>query len=368
MAEGGHRVGRDRMRRASVQRRTPRWPFAVRRGSAHPLEVLARVQPRSDSAQPGPLGPAQGHRRTRHRRLHPSRLVRPPARDAAPGRARPVPAQPGGGAGHRPPAPAPAGQRGGGGPGPVHAQRGDLHDLQAGRPDPEGAPPGLPAGPGRGGAVQRRARADRQPRLGRAADPRSGLAGSAGDHPGGQPGRLSGAGAHLDPLVLRAGLEVRFRRHRRLLRRPGRACLRGGDRPLLRPGDELAGRQPGPLPVGVELRRALPAGAGPRGHRVRLGPRLLRHAGGAAYGGRAGRHHRVLPRGGQVPRRRAPALRRQLVAGADPGGRWTVPGVRQATDGGRTEPGGGAGRPARGAPAGARPRGDPSGAAGRDPR
>ena len=35
------------------------------------------------------------------------------------------------------------------------------------------------------------------------------------------------------------------------------------------------------------------------------------------------RHDRVLPRGGQVPRRRAPGLRRQLVAGADPaaGGR-----------------------------------------------
>ena len=64
-------------------------------------------------------------------------------------------------------------------------------------------------------------------------------------------------GAHLDAVVLRARLQVRLRRDRRLLRRPGRPHLRGGDRPLLRPGDELAGLQPRPLPAGLQLRRAL---------------------------------------------------------------------------------------------------------------
>ena len=58
VAAGARRHGaRDRMRRASVQRRTPRWPPALRRGPAHPLEVLAGVQPRPHAAEPRPGGP-----------------------------------------------------------------------------------------------------------------------------------------------------------------------------------------------------------------------------------------------------------------------------------------------------------------------
>ena len=119
----------------------------------------------------------------------------------------------------------------GAGAGAVPAVGGDLHDLQAGRPDPQGAPPDLPARPRtRRPSSTRRLGPDRQPRLRRPADPRARLPRPAGDHAGGEPGRLPGAGAHLDALVLRARLEVRLRRDRRLLRRPGRAHLRGRDR------------------------------------------------------------------------------------------------------------------------------------------
>ena len=185
----------------------------------------------------------------------------------------------------------------------------------------------------------------RQPRLRRPADPRPRLPRPAGDHAGGQPGRLPGAGPHLDALVLRPGLQVGLRRDRRLLRRPGRPHLRGGDRPVVRPGDELAGVQPGRLPAGVQLGRALAAGAGPRGDRARQRAGLLRGQGRPAHRRRSARDDRVLPRGGQVPRRRAPGLRRQLVAGADPRGRRPVSRVRQAAHHRRAAPGRGAGRP-----------------------
>ena len=98
----------------------------------------------------------------RHRRLHPSGLVRPPAGEPATGRAGPVPAGRGGRAAtvsqRLPPARCRRAGR------PVHAQRRDLHDLQARRPDPQGAPPDLPARLRRGGPVQHRAGPDRQPR------------------------------------------------------------------------------------------------------------------------------------------------------------------------------------------------------------
>ena len=48
-------------------------------------------------------------------------------------------------------------------------------------------------------------------------------------------------------------------------------------------------------------------------------PRLLRDPGGAAHRRRSARHDRVLPRGGQVPRRRPPRLRRQLGSPSRPG-------------------------------------------------
>ena len=53
--------------------------------------------------------------------------------------------------------------------------------------------------------------------------------------------------------------------------------LRHRDRLVLRPGDELAGVEPGPVPAGVQLRRALAADAGPGGDRVHLRGRLLQH-------------------------------------------------------------------------------------------
>ena len=134
--------------------------------------------------------------------------------------------------------------------GPVHALGGDLHDLQARRPDPQGAPPGLPARPRRGRPVQHPARA----RPGRA----GGNLGSDGRPILGLDSRdlleitleASPDGflvpAHIwTPWFSALGSQVRLRRDRRLLRRSGRPHLRGRDRPELRPGDELAGVQPG---------------------------------------------------------------------------------------------------------------------------
>ncbi len=111
------------------------------------------------------------------------------------------------------------------------------------------------------------------------------------------------------------------------------------------------------------------AGAGPRGDACST-PELdyFRRPGGAAHRRRARRHPRVLPRGGQVPRRRAPRLRGQLVAGAHPGGGGPLPGVRQAAHRRRAAPGRGAGRPAGRLRAGRRPDGHPPGPAARDPR
>ncbi len=82
--------------------------------------------------------------------------------------------------------------------------------------------------------------------------------------------------------------------------------------------------------------------------------RLLRHRAGAADRGRVRRHRRVLPRRGQVPPRRPPRLRRADHAGADPGGRREVPGLRKEADDRRAAPGGRCwptGRRATGCPA-----------------
>src|SRR5262249_16821769 len=51
--------------------------------------------------------------------------------------------------------------------------------------------------------------------------------------------RLSGAGAYLDAVVRVAGIAIRLRFDCRVLRRPRRPHLRGRDRPLVRPADEL---------------------------------------------------------------------------------------------------------------------------------
>ena len=262
----GRRGGRDRMRRASVQRRTPGGlpPFVA---DLHIHSKYSRACSRDLDCRTSPGGPG----------ARASRCSAPATSPTPPGSTtcarRCVPAEPGlfrlrpeRERGHRPPAAArlPAAEAD-----PVRFmlsveistiyKRDDrtrkVHHLIY-LPDLDAV-----------GRFNTALGPDRQPRLRRPADPRPRLPRPAGDHAGGQPGRLPGAGAHLDAVVLRAGLEVRLRRDRRLLRRPGRAHLRGGDRPVLRPGDELAGVQPGPLPAGVQLRRALAAGAGPRGDR-----------------------------------------------------------------------------------------------------
>ena len=142
---------------------------------------------------------------------------------------------------------------------PLPAGGRDLDHLQEGGPDAEGPPPDLRREPGDGGAVPGEARHHRQHRLGRAADPGARLAAPAGDHPGERAGRLPDPGAHLDPLVRRARLEVRLRLDRRVLRRSRAAHLRGRDRALLGPADELARLAARPLHPGQQLGRPLAA-------------------------------------------------------------------------------------------------------------
>ena len=84
------RVGCGKMRRVRPAQSRPTRPWVA---DLHiHSQVLPRLQPRPRPGEPGLVGAAQGHRAARHRRLHPSRLVRPPAREPAPGRAGPVPA------------------------------------------------------------------------------------------------------------------------------------------------------------------------------------------------------------------------------------------------------------------------------------
>jgi DNA helicase II / ATP-dependent DNA helicase PcrA len=64
--------------------------------------------------------------------------------------------------------------------------------------------------------------------------------------------------AHIwTPWFSGARLEVRFRLHRRVLRRPGGAHLRGGDGALLGSADEPPPLRPRPLHLGLQLRRPL---------------------------------------------------------------------------------------------------------------
>ncbi len=280
------------------------------------------------------VGAAERDRPGRHRRLHPPRLVRPPPRQPRARRARRLPAAARPGTRHRP-----AGACGLPYADPVHALGGDLHDLQAGRPYPQGAPPDLPAGLRSRRTVQPEARHHRQPRLGRSADPRAGLPGPAGDHAGGQPGRLPGPRARVDAVVLRTREQVGVRRGRGLLRRPGRPHLRDRDRAVQRPADEPAGVLTGQIPAGQQLGRAFATRTRPGGDVVHLRPRLLLGEGGAADWRRFRRHRRVLPGGGQIPPRRAPQVRGRLRAGREQAVRQPVPELRQGSDDRRTAPG-----------------------------
>jgi hypothetical protein len=74
--------------------------------------------------------------------------------------------------------------------------------------------------------------------------------------------------AHLDAVVRHARLDVGLRRGGGVLRRPDAAHLCAGDRAFLRPADELARLQPGPLHARLQLRRAFAAEAGARGDAV----------------------------------------------------------------------------------------------------
>ena len=286
------------------------------------------------------MGAAQGPHRARHRRLHPPGVGRGAEGHAGPGRARLVPD--------------PAGPRAAAAPRypgqlrrhrPVPAVRGNLDHLPPRRADPQGPPPALRAElrgrrPHHAGAGQ-----DRQPGLRRAPHPGPGLPRPAGDHPGGRARLLPGARARLDALVRGPGVQVRVRRGAGLLRRPGRAHLRRGDRAVFGSGHELDLLVAGRLPAGQQLRRALPADAGPGGHGVRHRAGLLRDGRGAADRAGPGRHARVLPRGGEVPPGRAPQVRGPHRPRADHRAGGPVPGVRQAAHRRRAAPGRRAGRP-----------------------
>src|SRR5260370_1090913 len=67
-----------------------RGSHALPRGPARPLEILAGDEPGSRSRAPRRLGVPQRHRRGRHRRLHPSGLVRRAQAEARSRRARPL--------------------------------------------------------------------------------------------------------------------------------------------------------------------------------------------------------------------------------------------------------------------------------------
>ena len=96
----------------------------------------------------------------------------------------------------------------------------------------------------------------------------TGLPASAGDDAGVGTRIVPRAGPRVDPVVRRAGLQVRLRRRGRLLRGPGAAHLRRGDGSFVGPADELAGVVPGSFPAGVQLRRPLAGEAGPGGVRL----------------------------------------------------------------------------------------------------
>ena len=294
------------------------------------------------------VGAAQGGAGGRHRRRRPSRLAGRGSGEARSGRGGAVPAETG------------ARVRGGGrgarflsGDRPIRDRRRDQQHLQEARPHPQGAQHRLlpllrdhrepPGGAGE----------DRQHPFGRTADPRPGQPGSAGDRACDRRPLPPDSRPHLDAVVLDPGLQVRLRLGGGVLRRPDPAHLRGRDRPLLRPAHELARLLAGPLHADLQLRRPLAAQAGAGGNGVRHRPELRR----AVRRARERRprplprHDRVLPGGRQVPPGRSSQVRGLLGAGDHDCPRRPLLGLRQARDGRRLPPDGGAGRPpARRAP------------------
>src|SRR6478752_6409257 len=218
------------------------------------------------------MGRPQGHRCRRHRRFHPSRLVRRAQAKAGPRRARPLP-------------PARRHRAGGGADaaagvshaGAVHARGGDIDHLQEGRPYPQSPSPDLCARFRHRRSHVGTAGAHRQHRLRRPTYSRTRFPRPPGDRARGRSPRLSGAGTYLDAVVRGARIAIRLRLDRRLLRRSRRSHLRGGNRAVVRSGDELAGVVSRPLSSHLQLRCAFD------GHRkceVRLSPKeTLAHGG-----------------------------------------------------------------------------------------
>src|SRR6476646_5490562 len=142
------------------------------------------------------MGRPQGHRCRRHRRFHPSRLVRRAQAKAGPRRARPLP-------------PARRHRAGGGADaaagvphaGAVHARGGNLDHLQEGRPYPQSPSPALCARFRDRRSPVGTAGAYRQHRLRRPTYSRTRFPRSAGDRARSRSPRLSGAGTYLDAVV-----------------------------------------------------------------------------------------------------------------------------------------------------------------------
>ena len=341
-----------------------RGSHALPRGPARPLEIFTRHQPRSRSRASRRMGRPQGHRCRRHRRLHPSRLVRRAQAKAGPRRARPLP-------------PARRHRAGGGADaaagvphaGAVHARGGNLDHLQEGRPYPQSPSPDLCARFRDRRSHVGTAGAYRQHRLRRPTYSRTRFPRSPGDRARSRSPRLSGAGTYLDAVVRGARIAIRLRLDRRLLRRSRRSHLRGGDRAVLRSGDELAGVVSRPLSSHLQLRCPFAGQARARGHHLRVRARLLRHQARARERPRLRRHGRVLPRGGEVSSRRPSQMRGAALAEGDARPWRPLSGLRPAADDRGRAPGRGARRPQRsaGGAAADRRRGLEPGAAAGDP-